>query len=281
MVLSLSEASVDRLYAAGRQPPAQPRIALGVGGSRVGSVAEPLLARLGLAGPWEGLAHTPLSLDGLAQALKSSGLVPTWREERLAVSDEQGRAVASVERGAARWLGITVQSVHLVGVVPGVGIWVQQRAWDKAEDPGRWDTLMGGTVAWGESVHATLRRETAEEAGLDLDGLLGLVDHGVIDVARPGNDANQWTYHADRIHCFGAQVPVGSQPMNTDGEVAQFALLPTADLERWIEEDRFTVDAANVLWHVLGARAVQSRASRSSAARRVSSFLAKQKRTTF
>jgi len=45
-----------------------------------------------------------------------------------------------------RTLGIATQAVHLVGTTPGGSVWVQQRAFDKAVDPGLWDTLMAPDV---------------------------------------------------------------------------------------------------------------------------------------
>ena len=68
-----------------------------------------------------------------------------------------------------RPLGITTHAVHLVGWTPDGAVWVQQRAHDKATDPGLWDTTMGGLVTAGESIAATLMRETEEEAGLAVE----------------------------------------------------------------------------------------------------------------
>jgi hypothetical protein len=39
---------------------------------------------------------------------------------------------------------------------------VQQRALDKANDPGLWDTLMGGMVSAADTVATALARETWE-----------------------------------------------------------------------------------------------------------------------
>ena len=41
-----------------------------------------------------------------------------------------------VERAVVRVLGITTRAVHLVGFAPDGRVWVQQRAFDKATDPG-------------------------------------------------------------------------------------------------------------------------------------------------
>src|SRR4029079_6897231 len=95
-------------------------------------------------------------------------------------------ALSEVERSVVRVLGLSTFAVHLVGYASdGARIWVQQRAFDKATDPGRWDTLMGGQVAAGETVETTLARETWEEAGLDVATLLELDRGESLTIRRP------------------------------------------------------------------------------------------------
>ena len=106
--------------------------------------------------------------------------------------------------------------------------WVQQRAFDKATDPGRWDTLMGGQMAAGESIEATLERETAEEAGLGLADLTALARGPDVTVRRPVVEG----YMDERIAVFRAVLAEGVIPANRDGEVVQFACLEEAALRR-------------------------------------------------
>ena len=61
--------------------------------------------------------------------------------------------------------------MHLSGRSPDGRTWVQQRALDKANAPGLWDTLMGGMVSAQDTMDTALARETWEEAGLHLDAL--------------------------------------------------------------------------------------------------------------
>ena len=67
-----------------------------------------------------------------------------------------------------RPLGIATLAVHLVGRTPDGLHWVQRRALTKPNDPGLWDTLMGGMVPAADSLEEALARETWEEAGLRL-----------------------------------------------------------------------------------------------------------------
>lgn len=243
----------QRLRERADQPPDAPRRTLRarVDGPAIGSLEDALALRL-LA---EGL---PLAADGdtialagrvdaalyaVARWLHERGLASRWRDERLDVSDDAGRVVGSVERAAVRPLGITTHAVHLVGRSAAGGWWVQQRADDKATDPGRWDTLMGGLVSAGESVAQTLERETWEEAGLRLADLRGLAPLGRITVRRPVREG----YMVERIEMYHALVPEGLQPDNQDGEVQAFACLDRAALVERLQADAFTLEAALIL----------------------------------
>jgi len=151
-------------------PPAAPRATLWLDGQAIGSIEPALAARLvdgGLplaAGDdglgWRIAGPADASLAIVAHWLHEQGLSARWRDERLAVASANGSVLAVVERAVVRVLGITTRAVHLVGFTPDGRVWVQQRAFDKAVDPGRWDTLMGGQVSAGESVEQTLERET-------------------------------------------------------------------------------------------------------------------------
>ena len=249
------------------QAPDQPRLPLFMGLAEIGSVAPTLIERL----VTQGLAMEALNLvfkndqlgarwclDGvpslalarLALALKTAGLVRTWHGELLSVIDPAGRCIGAVERGVTRLLGIPVHCVHLVGVVDGVGTWVQQRSMVKAEGPGLWDTLMGGTVPFGESPRDALHRELWEEAGLQIKELCALEFRGRIRIAHPLGNDDGLSYCVDHIDCHVASLAANVVPVNRDGEVIQFRLLPPPILADWLIDDLFTLEAASVLLHL-------------------------------
>lgn len=247
--------------------PDQPRLPLFMGSAEIGSVALTLMERLvtqGLAmnalnlvfkndqlgARWCLDGAPTLALERLALALNNAGLVRTWHGELLSVMDPTGRCIGAVERGVARLLGISVHCVHLVGVVDGVGSWVQQRSMAKAEGPGLWDTLMGGTVPFGESPGEALQRELWEEAGLKIKELCALEYRGRVRVAHPLSDDDGLSYCVDHIDCHMASLAADVVPVNRDGEVIQFRLLPPPILADWLVADLFTLEAASVLSHV-------------------------------
>jgi 8-oxo-dGTP pyrophosphatase MutT (NUDIX family) len=183
------------------------------------------------------------------------GLAGAWRNEQLAVFDaqcKQGKRVGTVERAAVRPLGIATQAVHLVGQTPDGRFWVQQRAFDKPNDPGQWDTLMGGMVSSRDTVEAALVRETWEEAGLTLQQLDSLTHGGVLSLRKPSADGNGAGYVVEHIDWYTCTVPQGVVPVNQDGEVAQFALMGAAQLLDAVQGGAFTLEASLILAAVMG-----------------------------
>lgn len=185
----------------------------------------------------------------IAEWLRAQGLASAWRNELLSVADATGAGavVGAIERAAVRPLGIATQAVHLVGRAEQGGVWVQQRAFDKATDPGQWDTLMGGLMAADETVATTLARETWEEAGLHLAELREVTARGRLTVRRPVSNG----YMVEHIHLFDAVLPVGLTPLNQDGEVAAFERIDLATLRDRLRAGAFTLEAALILAEVL------------------------------
>jgi len=248
---------LQQLRARADVPPAAPRRALRAhaGAAPIGSVEDGLALRLlgeglPLVADGDALALTgpvDAALEALAHWLHDRGLAGRWRDEQLAVTDPAGALRGRVERAAVRPLGIATHAVHLVGRDPAGRIWVQQRADDKATDPGLWDTLVGGLVAADETVAQTLERETWEEAGLRVDALAELAPLGRLTVRRPVREG----YMVEHIDMFEALVPAGLDPVNQDGEVQGFACLERAALVERLAAGGFTLEAALILAHAL------------------------------
>ncbi|WP_343592206.1 DUF4743 domain-containing protein [Paracidovorax wautersii] len=250
-----------------QQPPAQPRLPFFVAGHAVGSVAAGFWEENGLwralhgrlqrseddrdgAPCWqldvpaEGVSD---ALNALASALRERGLCGPWRDEQLAVCNAAGERLGTVERGAVRVLGIATQAVHLVGLAPDGRMWVQKRSLTKPNDPGRWDTLMGGMISAADSLPQALARETWEEAGLRVAELQQVGHGGHVLFCRPSSEGGGTGYMVERIDWFRATVPEGMAPANQDGEVDEFALRSTEELQAQLAQDRFTLEAGLVM----------------------------------
>ncbi len=218
---------------------------------RIGSVEVSLAERMRIAGlplhasasQWRVAAPLDASLAAIAQWLHANRLGGPWRNELLPVTDERFEPLGAIERAAVRPLGITTFAVHLIAARPDGSVWVQQRALDKATDPGLWDTTMGGQVGAGESIIDAMTRETWEEAGVTLPQLQDLRKVERIEFRRPVKEG----YLVEYIDVFEATLADAVTPQNQDGEVQGFECLALdALLERLLGE-AFTLEAAVIL----------------------------------
>ncbi len=226
------------------------RVPLEWQGRRIGSVHPALWPDV--APHWTNSGDPLATMQALARHLRGIGRTGPWRDEAVSVRDAEGRLVGAIERGVARVLGIATEAVHLVGLAPDGRVWLQQRAFDKANDPGRWDTLMGGMVAHGESLDDTLARETWEEAGLRIAELRGLRWGQAFRMGKPTDDAGGLGQLVETIHWCTATLPDGLVPSNQDGEVAGFACVPREAAARRVLAGDCTDEAAWVLALALG-----------------------------
>lgn len=189
-------------------------------------------------------------LSLVAQILREDKLSGAWRDELLAVKDADGHVLGALERGVCRQLGVATEAIHLVGFSGQDHVWVQQRAFDKPNDPGKWDTLVGGMITAEDNILSALERETWEEAGLLVAELKILTGKGKIQQHRPSNDG-YGAYLAETVYWMTANVPSLIHPENKDGEVAQFARLPTSTIFEMILQDEFTFEASLILLEAL------------------------------
>lgn len=246
------------LRAAADRPPRKPRVPLWAGQARIGSVEPEMLSSLALppqlvtaavrAGESGFEVHGELtkSLHDIAMAMRDAGIAHVWRDEQLAVTDAQGHRLGTVERAVVRPLGITTFAVHLVGLSPDGRHWVQQRSLTKPNDPGLWDTLMGGMIPASDSLAQALERETCEEAGLRLEQLSQIRHGGRVTMRRP-TTSGVGGYVVEHIEWYRCIVPESVVPANQDGEVAQFRLMQGGDVKSLLERDEFTIEAALIL----------------------------------
>lgn len=241
------------------QAPFSPRLPLRLHGLVVGSVAQSLvhfLSRTGVDLHWyemtdhEGRClHLPTdpapTFAAIHQVLQRHGHFARPSLEYLPILDANEQDLGPGPRDLARFLGLNTHSVHLVGWQEEVA-WVQERADDKAEDPSLLDTLVGGTVAWGENPSVTLEREIWEEAGLSMRQLKALTSYGTFKIKKPSLDPEGWGYQIETVHCLSAQVVPGVHPVNQDGEVAAFHPFRAEELNHALETERFTLAATGV-----------------------------------
>lgn len=186
------------------------------------------------------------ALAALNAALRRQGLIRAWRDEVYPVPDPATRAVlARMERAASRFWGTLTFGAHCTGWVADDhgrprALWIAQRAFDKATDPGAFDNLVGGGVPLGQSPFETLVREGFEEAGLAPEVMRRARPGRVIRLLRdiPEGLQHEW------IHAFELQLDESEQPVNQDGEVHAFRRHPVPEAMDIAAGDSMTADAA-------------------------------------
>lgn len=257
------------LRASASVPPLRPRVPLWAGQSVIGSVEPALLndkalhAMLDVVEPllqqehplelgWRLLGDVTTSLNQLARALYGAGLAGEWRSEQLAVHDQFDHRKGTVERAAVRPLGIATAAVHLIGQTADGCHWVQKRSMKKSNDPGLWDTLVGGMVSAADTGETALERETWEEAGLKIPALQNVVYGGRVVTRRPCAEGKGTAYVIEDIDWYRCTVPDGVVPVNQDGEVERFALVDSEYLLQAMQRGEFTMEATLILADLLG-----------------------------
>ena len=208
-------AAFDAAWLAGLQrradlPPLNPRETLATAdGTPIGSL-EPALARALVdarqplapgGGGWRLAGETDEALAAIAVWLHREGHGGRWRDELLAVTDRRqarrhrGRRDRTRRRAATRHrdAGRAPRRADDAGRV-----WVQQRAHDKATDPGLWDTLVGGLVSAGESTCLRWNERPGKRPGCASTALERLDAFGAVTVRRPVADG----YMVERIEMF-------------------------------------------------------------------------------
>ena len=216
------------------------RVPFFVGDTAVGTVAREHLAALRAWPQWlvvhgHGVTlvapERSAALAEMNAVLRAQGHIRAWRDEGFALFDPHTREVlATMERAAARFWGTLTLGAHANGYIAGgqgrpLAMWVAQRAFDKATDPGLFDNLIGGGVPAGQSAHDALQREGWEEAGLSAALLAAAVPAGTLRLHRDVAEGRQ----LEDLHAYDLALPLDVRPQNQDGEVAGFRLLPMAE----------------------------------------------------
>lgn len=228
------------------------RVPFRLDGLEVGSVARahlPALRSLAGDGVHDHAVELRADADRLASlnhALREQGLIVAWRDEPYPVFAPGTRdELLRIERAASRFWGTLTLGAHANGYVAGpdgrpAALWIAQRSFAKATDPGRYDNLIGGGVPAGQSPWETLQREGFEEAGLDA-ALLATARAGrVLRIEREIPEG----WQVEDLHVFDLELPPGRVPQNQDGEVHRFDLLPVSQAVTVARSGTMTVDAS-------------------------------------
>jgi len=176
------------------------------------------------------------AIDAVAAALARDGAAPPLRGERYPVTGRWGEApLMTIDRGIVSVFGIGAFGVHVNGVVAkadGLHLWIGKRAADKPVAPGKLDNMIAG----GQPAHLGLMDNLVKEAAEEAD-----VPEALARTARPVGAIcycleDRWGLKPDVMFCYDLAVPEDFTPRNTDGEMAEFRLLPIAEVARLVRD---------------------------------------------
>ncbi len=152
------------------------------------------------------------------------------------LSKPGGEVLATINRNAAPYLGITSVGVHLLCYVrddqdDSVSLWLAQRAANKSHNALRWDPTVAGGQPASMGFFENVVKEAGEEAGIDPDLVSKTaVSTGCLSQMTCKRDGTcmkpslyyTWDMKVDRE---------GFVPRPADGEVAAFELCSAEQLE--------------------------------------------------
>ena len=175
------------------------------------------------------------AVDLVLRCLAEDGVITGWRGEAYPIGGQWGGPYAfEIERAAAAFLGCRAYGVHINGFVrdgDDVKLWIATRADDRPVCPGQLDNMIAGGQPVGLTLKQNVVKEAGEEAGVPAELASTAIPVGAITY-RMENDLG---LKPDMMFCWDLELPAGFQPVNTDGEVAEFRLLPAAEVLEIVE----------------------------------------------
>ena len=190
------------------------------------------------------------ALDRVVDVLAAEGRLSAWRGERYAITTHlSAPPLCLIERAAARFFGIRTYAAHVNGLVRGdpTSMWLSRRSPNKAIDPGMLDNLVGGGIAAGGTVAATMVREAWEEAGIAADVAARATAAGAVRVCRAQPDGLQ----REIIFAHDLWLRADFVPSNQDGEAVEHRRVSLSEAAALIAHDRgpdvVTADASLVI----------------------------------
>lgn len=166
------------------------------------------------------------ALARIVPDLANSELFAKPRGELYAAKRQWSEPAAfDIDRSLVAAFGVRAYGVHVNGYVrrpDGLHLWIGTRSTDRDVEPGKLDNMVAGGQPAGLTLVQNLVKECGEEADL------------APELARTARHVGAITYafstakgiKADTMFCFDLEMPADVTPRNTDGEIANFQLIP-------------------------------------------------------
>ena len=177
-----------------------------------------------------------VAVGRVLRSLADDGVITGWRDEAYPVGGQWGGPyVFEIERAAAAFLGCRAYGVHVNGFVRDgndVKLGIATRADDRPVCPGQLDNMIAGGQPVGLTLKGNVIKEAGEEAGVPEHLARAAIPVGAITYTME----NDLGLKPDMMFCWDLELPADFQPVNTDGEVAEFRLLPAARALEIVED---------------------------------------------
>ena len=210
--------------------------------------------RVGLADGLDGYAARTAAVNRVLRALADDGALEGWRDEIYPVGGSWGGPhLFEIERAAAPFLGTRAYGVHVNGFVrePGgrdgdsLRMWIGRRADDRPVCPGKLDNMIAGGQPVGLGLLENVIKEAAEEASVPEAIARRAVPVGAISYVM--EDAVG--LKPDLMYCWDIELPADFVPVNTDGEIAEFTLMPAEEVMEIVDRGfdfKFNCNLVNI-----------------------------------
>lgn len=162
-------------------------------------------------------------------------------EEQVDVVDRHDVVLRTVPRSVMRRERLLHRAVYVAVFRPDGALLIHRRSETKDIWPGRWDIAVGGVVAAGESWDEAVRREIAEEIGVDdvVPEQIGAGSYEDAELAVLGR-------------CY--RIVTAAALTFTDGEVIEAEWVESAALPTLVRKRPFLPDGLALLGPFLGVR---------------------------
>lgn len=223
---------------------------LWIDGSLVGRVKAPMLDALGQWPEWfqieaDGVHFARIAGDFVARSkylaevtgeLVAQGVISHIHGEPYPVTASgRDQALATIDRAAAPYFGLRAYGQHMNGFVrtpDGLKLWIAKRSATKVNFPNKLDNMVAGGLPHELSLTENLLKECWEEAAIPASLAMQARPVGVLTYCKE----TAVGLKPDTLYCYDLELPVDFQPENTDGEVAEFLLLPILEVADMVHQ---------------------------------------------
>jgi 8-oxo-dGTP pyrophosphatase MutT (NUDIX family) len=186
--------------------------------------------RVALQPGLQGFEVRSAALERVVRGLAGAGVTAAYLGEVYPVAaGGRDAALCVIDRAAAPYFGVRTYGQHLNGFVrldDGIHMWLGRRAQDRQLFPGALDNMVAGGLPHGVSLAENLAKECAEEAGMAAELAARALPVGVVSYNRVAPRG----LRRDLLYCYDLELPADFVPVNTDGEVESFMLLPLQEV---------------------------------------------------